>query len=154
MLYFAVITGFALLGGLSVHATLADFAWHLNILQWGVKAAYALPLALALVLVGLYWLWHGWSTGLRLHRFLRYLIWPCTLDLLAPFYILLNRTGISRGFAFCLSNLNLGEWLYRTLRVRPRTKEFLGYPILLAGLYLWRRNTLAGCGLAVLWLHC
>ncbi len=153
LLDFAVITGFALLGGLSVHATLADFAWHLNILQfWGVKAAYALPLALALVLVGLYWLWHGWSTGLRLrHRFLRYLILAVALLIfLAAVYILLNRTGNQSRVRILPIELEFREWLYRTLRVRPRTKEFLGYPILLAGLYLWRRNIRWLGGLAVL----
>lgn len=150
---FAVITAFALFGGLAIHALLSQFAFHLNILQFmGVKVAYALPLGLAFLLVLARWLRYGLGSGLSIRN--RYLRWVALglvlLIFLLAVYVLLNRTGNQSRVRILPIELEFREWLYRTFWVRPRTKEFLGYPILLVGLYLWRRQVRLLGGMAVL----
>lgn len=150
---FVVITAFALGGGLAVHALLAMSAFHLNILQFiGVKVAYALPLGFALLLVIINWLRHGLGSGLRFrNRYLRWVVLALALLVfITAVYVLLNRTGNQSRVRILPIELEFREWLYRTFWVRPRTKEFLGYPILLVGLYLWRRRVRLFGGMAVL----
>ena len=150
---FVVITAFAFSGGLAVHALLAQFAFHLNILQFmGVKVAYALPLGFASLLVLARWLRYGLGSGLSIRN--RYLRWVALglalLIFLVAVYVLLNRTGNQSQVRILPIELQFREWLYRTFSVRPRTKEFLGYPILLLGLYLWRRQVRLLGGMGVL----
>lgn len=150
---FAALTAFCLAGGLAIHATLSHFAFHLNILQFmGVKLAYALPLGLAGLLILVHWLRYGLGAGLRLrHRYLRWLVLAIALVVfLLAVYVLLNRTGNQSRVRILPIELEFRQWLYRTFWVRPRTKEFLGYPILLVGLYLWRRQVRLLGGPAVL----
>lgn len=150
---FAVITAFALCGGLAIHALLSEFAFHLNILQFmGVKVAYALPLAFAFLLVLLHWLRYGLGSGLRIrNRYVRWvLVGLVLLVFLLAVYVLLNRTGNQSKVRILPIELEFRDWLYRTFWVRPRTKEFLGYPVLLLGLYLWRRQVRLLGGMAVL----
>lgn len=150
---FMVITVFALAGGLAVHASLAMFAFHLNILQFsGVKVAYALPLGFAFLVVVGNWLRYGLGSGLHFrNRFLRWLVLSLALLVfITAIYVLLNRTGNQSRVRILPIELEFREWLYQTFWVRPRTKEFLGYPILLLGLYLWRRRVRLFGGMAVL----
>lgn len=140
---FVILTSFSLAGGAAIHAILSHFAFHLNILQFmGVKAAYALPLGLAGLLVLVNWIRYGLGAGLRLrHRYLRWLVLAVALLVfLLAVYVLLNRTGNQSRVRILPIELEFRQWLYRTFWVRPRTKEFLGYPVLLLGLYLWRRQ--------------
>ncbi|HBK86980.1 MAG TPA: hypothetical protein DDZ53_13210 [Firmicutes bacterium] len=104
------------------------------------------------MLVLLHWLRYGLGSGLRIrNRYVRWvLVGLVLLVFLLAVYVLLNRTGNQSKVRILPIELEFRDWLYRTFGVRPRTKEFLGYPVLLLGLYLWRRQVRLLGGMAVL----
>lgn len=151
---FLVILLFAGGGGLLLHAFLAQAAFHLNILQFkGVKLAYLIPLGLTFLAVLGHWLRYGLGDGLRLRNpYMRLLLSALVLLIFAAaVFVLLNRTGNQSLVRIFPIELKFRDWLQDSFWVRPRSKEFLGYPLLLAGLYLWRRRArlLGGLGILV-----
>jgi hypothetical protein len=133
----------ALAGGLSVHAWLSLPVFQLKQFQFlGVKLAYAIPIGIAsLLIVWLWWRQPG-HAGQRTHGLWRGLGAIMGLAVLAiAVYVLLNRAGNQSAVPIGQWELTLREWLDRALWVRPRFKEFLGYPVLIAGFFLWRRGS-------------
>jgi hypothetical protein len=150
---FAVLALFALAGGSSLHAFMARPIFQLNLKQFmGVKFGYLAPLGLAALLVG----WYVYQ-DIRRHpenylnkRRTRQAIVIVVAAFLGAIFVLLNRSGNATVIPVPTWEMNFRDALFKLLWARPRTKEFLGYPVLLVGLMLWHKRELLYGGLAVL----
>lgn len=152
LLDWLAVTACALAGGLAVHAALSLPAFQIKEFQFaGVKLAYALPILFSVVLVTGHWLRYsigGSRLSSGLWQWMGGVLGLLVLALVV--YVLFNRAGNESVVPIGPWELTFRDWLAKVLWVRPRTKEFLGYPVLIGGFFLWRRGSRLLGGLAVL----
>lgn len=153
---FLLLVTFALVGGLSVHAFMSEAVFHLKFVQFvGIKLAYLAPLAVAGVLVG----WAVWQE-LRVSGFSwsnrrqRRMVFVGGGLFLAALVVFITRTGNHPIIPVTQLEVDFRDFLFQTLWARPRTKELLGYPALLVGIYLWhcREKILGGLAMLLGWI--
>ena len=133
-LWFLRVCGWTALGGVAVAGFTSDYLFQMRIFQFsGVKAAYLLPLTVAYVFT----LRAIALRGLRTRRKVAQVaVFSVVFWLSVAFLVI--RSGNAPIVAVPESEIALREFLFRLFWVRPRTKEFLLHPLLLAGLYLMR----------------
>lgn len=150
---FAVMAAFAYAGGLSVHAFLAQPIFQLGFTQFmGIKLGYLVPLGLAAAIIG----WYV-AQDVRRHpesylnkRRTKQAIALAVLAFIGAIFILLTRTGNTPVIPVPSFELTFRDELFKLFWARPRTKEFLGYPVLMVGLLLWHKRELLYGGLGIL----
>ncbi|NLW17749.1 MAG: hypothetical protein GX033_08960 [Firmicutes bacterium] len=143
LLDFAILILCAVVGGLSVHAFLALPIFQLNLLQFkGVKLAYMLPLGFAALHIG-YFVYRDVRQRPQKYwnkRRTRQIAVLGALAVAVAVFVLLNRSGNATLIPVPDWEMAFRDFLFQKLWARPRTKEFLGFPLLLIGIYLWRRD--------------
>lgn len=136
--------GITLAGALLIGALLGDLRFMLEFQYFrGVKLTYVVPVAAALV----YWVRYrhpddtepsAWPRVLANVAGLPIKIWHAAAALVlgGGFFYYVLRSGNTAGPPTGGLKLRLDRWLERVLYARPRLKEIIGYPALMAGSWL------------------
>lgn len=140
----AILLGLNLLGAYTIVSSLADIRYIMNVEYFrGVKVAFLFPLLLFVINYlavfsgeeGVVRYTAGW-----LRRSPTYLALLLALVAVVALYYYVGRSGHTGGVGVSGLELRLREVLETIFTARPRFKEILiGYPALLALLYLYRR---------------